>query len=762
MASLASSRSLGLPWTRQQGPSATDALLARYDAAEGRQAWNGGDQFEHQPQQHRRPLSSLRTTGTPLNAIHETLIEHDDGPDRVTAAPTFTPDQAALGQTREEDKQALRDPFVRVPLDSEYGRAPSYSHSDSSPSTLGRRGDASPLSRLSSLWSPTESSNSTASEVFPVGSTTSDDDLNRSASEWTNPPSLLEGFKSNKPKPQPLDLASYKEASSCLLSPPVDISEHRRDSFTFYLPADLRLDSPSPPAVGAGAKQNRPFGSSALLHSPQPRRPSLVLASEHATLADDPYTPCWDVEPLPSSETSLLPVAATQDHKTSLGESFSGEIPPAHANGTRTVPPRRTQAAQDRQAAELEAIFRPRTVNRPALAQPGPAGVVTVASASTELPVGYPLSPEDVERVAKLHNGRIPSIQQLAPADNARSDKYEPIVNTGNQGPMVVQAGDWRCGVCTFVVSLSLPFAGWPSQSGSARRSDEPSSSRTLADLLTSQNWRRRRICLRCFPYANDIGKVLTIQSHRAAHLATPPSSTTLPGKGPVPPFGPAHTRIASAPVCMPSAEMYPSGIPSADVLALARSASYPSSLGLPYRPATTAAVPAAPMTTTATSTCAAPYLYPAYSTAMPTYAPAPAQAAPSSYGLASNPNLAKVPQTPPSSRHSQQQQQPYPHGFIGPGSSYWMLDDSPASASTLSAQSACDYYSKKLLRQQPQPQQGPRIATGSMHSSTRPPLVDYFAGTTKMHDAHCVRGQQHPAPALPPKGFLLAGTVSL
>lgn len=486
MASLASSRSLGLPWTRQQGPNATDALLARYDAAEGRQAWRGGDQFHHQPQQHRRPLSSLRTTGTPLNAIHETLIEHDRGPDRETAAPTFTPDQPALGslgQTREEDKQASRDPLVPVSLDSEYARILSYTHS--SPSALGRRGDASPLSRLSNLWSPTDSSDSTPSEVFPVGSITSDDGQIRSASVETTPPSLLGGFKINKAKPQPLDLASNKEASTCLLSPPVDISEYRRDSFTFYLPADLRLDSPSPPGVGAGAKQNRPFGSSALLHSPQPRRPSLVLASEHATLADDPYTPCWDVEPLPSSETSLLPVAATQDHKTSLGECFSGEIPPAHANGTRTVPPRRTQAAQDRQAAELEAIFRPRTVNRPALAQPGPAGVVTVASVSTELPVGYPLSPEDVERVAKLHNGRIPSIQQLAPADNARSDKYEPIVNTGNQGPMVVQAGDWRCGVCSFVVSLlSRPPDGLLN-SDLPEDPTKPSSSRDRADLET-------------------------------------------------------------------------------------------------------------------------------------------------------------------------------------------------------------------------------------------------------------------------------------
>jgi hypothetical protein len=45
-----------------------------------------------------------------------------------------------------------------------------------------------------------------------------------------------------------------------------------------------------------------------------------------------------------------------------------------------------------------------------------------------------------------------------------------------------------------------------------------------LFDLAT-QNWRRRKICLRCFPFANDIGNILTIQSQRAAHLATPMSA---------------------------------------------------------------------------------------------------------------------------------------------------------------------------------------------------------------------------------------------
>ncbi|GAA5960886.1 hypothetical protein JCM3765_007524 [Sporobolomyces pararoseus] len=101
---------------------------------------------------------------------------------------------------------------------------------------------------------------------------------------------------------------------------------------------------------------------------------------------------------------------------------------------------------------------------------------------------GYPLSPIDTERIAKLHNGRVPTLEQLCP-EPVHPSAQPPIVNTGNQGVMVVQQGDWKCGTCSFV------------------------------------NWRRRKICLRCFPFANDIGNILTIQSQRAAHLATPMSA---------------------------------------------------------------------------------------------------------------------------------------------------------------------------------------------------------------------------------------------
>ncbi|GAA5895644.1 hypothetical protein JCM6882_000360 [Rhodosporidiobolus microsporus] len=163
----------------------------------------------------------------------------------------------------------------------------------------------------------------------------------------------------------------------------------------------------------------------------------------------------------------------------------------------------------------------------------------------------YPLSPADTDRIAKLHNGRVPSLQQLAPPEamGVGSGGQPPIVNTGNQGQMVVQAGDWRCGVCSFV------------------------------------NWRRRKICLRCFPYANDIGNILTIQSQRAAYLAQPsPSrSSTFPSSVPstatfhIQPALPAYSASSSSGGAPSDA-----GVPSAHLAAaaMARSATYPPSSG--------------------------------------------------------------------------------------------------------------------------------------------------------------------------------------
>ncbi|PWN26293.1 hypothetical protein BDZ90DRAFT_267390 [Jaminaea rosea] len=61
-----------------------------------------------------------------------------------------------------------------------------------------------------------------------------------------------------------------------------------------------------------------------------------------------------------------------------------------------------------------------------------------------------------------------------------------PIINTGNLGPMCVQPGDWVCSVCSFV------------------------------------NWRRRKVCMRCYPFAegNEVAASLASGAALAAQLA--------------------------------------------------------------------------------------------------------------------------------------------------------------------------------------------------------------------------------------------------
>ncbi|WAQ89403.1 hypothetical protein PtA15_11A90 [Puccinia triticina] len=76
---------------------------------------------------------------------------------------------------------------------------------------------------------------------------------------------------------------------------------------------------------------------------------------------------------------------------------------------------------------------------------------------------------------------------QVQPEEVRKSVKTQPpVVNTGNSGAMVPQPGDWMC-ICGFV------------------------------------NWRRRKVCMRCFPFAdgNDsVGAMMALNAQRAALLA--------------------------------------------------------------------------------------------------------------------------------------------------------------------------------------------------------------------------------------------------
>lgn len=79
---------------------------------------------------------------------------------------------------------------------------------------------------------------------------------------------------------------------------------------------------------------------------------------------------------------------------------------------------------------------------------------------------------------------------QVQPEEVRKTVKTQPpVVNTGNSGAMIPQPGDWMC-MCGFV------------------------------------NWRRRKVCMRCFPFAdgNDsVGAMMAVNAQRAAMLAADP-----------------------------------------------------------------------------------------------------------------------------------------------------------------------------------------------------------------------------------------------
>nr|QBH67462.1 hypothetical protein UE_1396 [Ustilago esculenta] len=89
----------------------------------------------------------------------------------------------------------------------------------------------------------------------------------------------------------------------------------------------------------------------------------------------------------------------------------------------------------------------------------------TVAAAYKLSQWGIGIGPGINPKVASNHNG--------TPGRSRSTASEPPIVNTGNSGPMCVQPGDWICTSCGFV------------------------------------NWRRRDVCMRCFPHAdgNEIGR---------------------------------------------------------------------------------------------------------------------------------------------------------------------------------------------------------------------------------------------------------------
>ncbi|GAA5853030.1 hypothetical protein JCM9279_003789 [Rhodotorula babjevae] len=289
--------------------------------------------------------------------------------------------------------------------------------------------------------------------------------------------------------------------------------EARRDSFTFFASPSLFDKSPSP-------RKPHPFSSSAALRSPQRpafRRevtaPLVRLGSQGpeqtttSRMRGDERDGLWrpatlPSTPLPHESPPLVPVPSRRT------------LQPRPSPPTLLVPPPVLGLDEHLFTSTRPAPLAPPPHRRaapvplpplPALA-PLPTPALSLADspdlAHARPHTAYPLSPADTERIAQLHGGRVPSLQQLAPPQH-EATAAAPVVNTGNVGPMVVQVGDWRCGVCAYIVRCS-----------------------------TWLNWRRRKICVKCFPHASDVGDILTIKSQQAASLARGTSSPSEFGSG--------------------------------------------------------------------------------------------------------------------------------------------------------------------------------------------------------------------------------------
>ncbi|GAA5863322.1 hypothetical protein JCM8547_006946 [Rhodosporidiobolus lusitaniae] len=374
-------------------------------------------------------------------------------------------------------------------------------------------------------------------------------------------------------KPPPVFHPSLQLASPSL--------DPESDSFTFFPSPGLRSSD------GSSSNSTKPTSfassSSAALLSPKPERPAGYSPHAHSfgnraqeagyqvyQQQQQPRQVQQDSGPLHSHHHAYhpsvtlpgfpvtpprTPVRSSFDTHTSLHgqqqQSYYGYPTPPSLPHHQQHPHQRSPAPSGYYA--LPASSLPSTPSSSLLPLPLPLPISSAAPYPlpvSPLPVtteqAYPLSPQDTDRIAKLHNGRIPTLQQLSPPEavSGLGGVQPPIVNTGNSGAMVVQAGDWRCGVCAFV------------------------------------NWRRRKICLRCFPYANDIGNILTIQSQRAAHLALP-SSTSLASLSAPPTAHQASFHIApAAPAYSPSSSGGGAGegVTSAQAVLMARSSTYPPS----------------------------------------------------------------------------------------------------------------------------------------------------------------------------------------
>ncbi|KAF8512102.1 hypothetical protein BU17DRAFT_96634 [Hysterangium stoloniferum] len=117
-------------------------------------------------------------------------------------------------------------------------------------------------------------------------------------------------------------------------------------------------------------------------------------------------------------------------------------------------------------------------------------------------------------------NEPLPEPGQIRPLSNIGTQP-PPILNTGNKGPIEQQPGDWLCRKCDYL------------------------------------NWRRRKVCQTCFPYAegNTDGVSASVQAERIAMLAQVLGVSQYQSQQPSPPQA-APQLLANQPQPQPAQQL--------------------------------------------------------------------------------------------------------------------------------------------------------------------------------------------------------------
>ncbi|SJX66189.1 uncharacterized protein SRS1_10838 [Sporisorium reilianum f. sp. reilianum] len=193
---------------------------------------------------------------------------------------------------------------------------------------------------------------------------------------------------------------------------------------------------------------------------------------------------------------SKTDVAGVQQHQSSVLRSTSSNYDAAMSSLSSSMnglsmfeqQGRTSTSAMDAASLRMSSALTDAMQPAPLLIpmQPTGAGVPLTSVVETLSSKGSKAAAEDPETVAAAYklsqwgigigpgiNPKVASSRNGTHGRGRSTGSEPPIVNTGNSGPMCVQPGDWICTSCGFV------------------------------------NWRRRDVCMRCFPYAdgNEISR---------------------------------------------------------------------------------------------------------------------------------------------------------------------------------------------------------------------------------------------------------------